>query len=435
MIYTNFTRPDGPRRNLFTYTNEVGDSRGWNFFRLARTPNAITSPSGAMDGVLFTDNTALASYVFTPNFTFEAGKTYTVSVYAKYYLDALLIVNIPSTNGFSGSSNTFNLQTGVMTGNQTTGSITSVGDGWYRCSHTATCLTTTTANWICFQSSPDVIGAGWYLWGAQVEVGGLTEYQPVVSGLEFSVEPLNHARIGWENLAYGLTPTSSTAAAGFPAIAATYPTTFEFWKPTALPAAWGIDFGSAKTVDYCGLVGDLNGATIEIQSSSNFSTWTTRGTIGPTTDRINMALFLPVEARYWRLLVTVAIPSIAVVYLGQALAMQRKIYQGHTPLTLSRMTELSNNMSDGGQYLGRSVIRKGAQTSCDWSHLTADWYRANFDPFVKAARTAPFFIGWRPESYPNELGYVWTDNDIAPQNTGPKNYMSVGVSFMGLINE
>jgi len=246
---------------------------------------------------------------------------------------------------------------------------------------------------------------------------------------------LDHARIGYQNLTYGLTPTASTSAAGFPAIAATYPTTFEFWKPTALPAAWGIDFGSAKTVDYCGLVGDLNGATVEIQSSSNFSTWTTRGTIGPTTDRINMALFLPVEARYWRLLVTVAIPSIAVVYLGQALAMQRKIYQGHTPLTLSRMTELSNNMSDGGQYLGRSVIRKGAQTSCDWSHLTADWYRANFDPFVKAARTAPFFIGWRPESYPNELGYVWTDNDIAPQNTGPKNYMSVGVSFMGLINE
>ena len=249
------------------------------------------------------------------------------------------------------------------------------------------------------------------------------------------VPDLGHARIGYQNLTYGLTPTASSAAAGFPAIAATYPTTFEYWTPTALPATWAVDLGAAQFVDYCGLVGNLNGATVAIQSSSDNATWTTRGTITPTIDRINMALFLQASLRYWRLSITGGIPNIAVVYIGKTLAMQRKIYQGHTPLNLSRTTELSNNMSDGGQYLGRSVIRKGAQTSCDWSHLTADWYRANFDPFVKAARTAPFFIAWRPEQYPNELGYVWTENDIAPQNSGPKNYMSVSVSFMGLINE
>ena len=246
---------------------------------------------------------------------------------------------------------------------------------------------------------------------------------------------LNHARIGYQNLTYGLTPTASTAAAGFPAIAATYPTTFEYWTPTALPATWSVDFGTSKAVDYCGIVGDLNGATVAIQSSANNSTWTTRGTIGPTSDRINMALFLEQAARYWRLSVTGGFPNIAVVYLGKALAMQRKIYQGHTPLTLSRTTELSNNMSETGQYLGRSITRKGAQTSCNWSHLKADWYRANFDQFVKAARTGPFFIGWRPESYPAELGYVWTDGDIAPTNSGPRDFMSVGVNFMGLINE
>lgn len=246
---------------------------------------------------------------------------------------------------------------------------------------------------------------------------------------------LNHARIGHQNLTFGLTPTASTSAAGYPAIAATYPTTFEYWKPTALPATWTVDMGTSKAIDYCGIVADLNGATIAVQSSPDNTTWTTRGSIGPTTDRINMALFVEVTERYWRLSIANGLPNIAVVYIGKALAMQRKIYQGHTPLTLSRTTELSNNMSDTGQYIGRSIIRKGAQTSCNWSHLTADWYRANFDPFVKAARTGPFFIGWRPEQYPNELGYVWTDNDIAPQNSGPKNYMNVGMNFMGLINE
>jgi len=246
---------------------------------------------------------------------------------------------------------------------------------------------------------------------------------------------LNHARIGYRNLAFGLTPTASTAATGHPAISATYPTTFEFWTPTALPATWRLNFGIPKVVDYVGLVGDMNGCTIAIESSDNNSTWVARQTQTNVTDRINMFLFDAVPARYWRLSISVAIPRIAVVYIGESLAMQRKIYQGHTPLTLSRETELSNNMSEGGQYLGRSIIRKGASTSAEWQHLKAAWYRANFDPFVKSAREYPFFIGWRPQQYPNELGFVWTGGDLSPQVTGPRDFVSVSMSFRGLINE
>jgi len=252
----------------------------------------------------------------------------------------------------------------------------------------------------------------------------------------FAPDPdLNHARIGYQNLAFGLTPTASSAATGHPAIAATYPTTFEFWQPTALPATWAVDLGSAKAVDYLGMVGDMEGCTVALQSSTDNSTWTTQETRTGLTDRINLFLIAPVTARYWRLSITVAIPRLAVAYIGQTLAMQRKIYQGHTPLTLSRETELSNNMSEGGQYLGRSIIRKGASTSTDWQHLKAAWYRANFDPFVKSAREYPFFIGWRPQQYPSELGFVWTGGDIAPDNSGPRDFMSVGMTFRGLINE
>jgi hypothetical protein len=246
---------------------------------------------------------------------------------------------------------------------------------------------------------------------------------------------LYHARIGWQNLTFGRTPTASSSATGRLPIAATYPTTFEYWRPSALPATWTVDLGTAQTVDYLGLVGDMNGATVTLQSSTDNSTWTTVDTRTGVTDRINMMLFAPVTARYWRITVDVQFVNLAVVYLGQALAMQRRIYQGHTPLTLSRDTELSNNMSEGGQYLGRSIIRKGASTQATWQHLKADWYRANFDPFVKAARTMPFFIAWRPVQYPGELGFVWVDGDIAPDNTGPRDFMSVGMGFRGLINE
>jgi hypothetical protein len=244
---------------------------------------------------------------------------------------------------------------------------------------------------------------------------------------------LTHARIGWENLSYGKTPTASSSAAGFPAIAATYPTTFEFWKPTAVPATWAIDCGWDVQVDYLGLVGDFAGATVAIQSSPDNSTWTTHQT-ETIMQRVSMFLFSQVTARYWRILVSDVIPSVACVYFGKSLAMQRRIYQGHSPLTLSRETELSNNRSEGGQYLGRSIVRTGVQTSASWSHLTAQWYRSEFDPFVVAARTAPFFMAWRPSQYPQEMGFVWTDGDIAPSNTGPRDMMSVDLTVRGLYN-
>jgi hypothetical protein len=148
-----------------------------------------------------------------------------------------------------------------------------------------------------------------------------------------------------------------------------------------------------------------------------------------------MFLFGTITARYWRIRVRNAIAKIAVVYVGAALAMQRKIYQGHTPITLSRITETTQNTSETGQYLGRSIIRKGLKTSCEYQHLTADWYRANFDPFVEAAREAPFFYAWRPIQYPDELGFVWTNGDIRPTNTGPRNFMSVSFSVTGIANE
>jgi hypothetical protein len=255
----------------------------------------------------------------------------------------------------------------------------------------------------------------------------------IQSGYEPTPDLL-HSRIGIQSIVQGKTPTASSAATGYPAIAATYPTTFEYWKPSTVPATWAIDNGADVACDYFGLVGDFNGATINVQSSPDNSTWTTQVSGAPT-GRVAMFLFESVTARYWRIQVTGAVPSIAVVYIGAALAMQRKLYQGHTPLTLSRITETTQNTSETGQYLGRSIIRKGLQTSCEYQHLTADWYRANFDPFVEAARESPFFYAWRPEQYPAEVGFVWTTGDIRPSNTGPRNFMSVGFKVAGIAND
>lgn len=253
----------------------------------------------------------------------------------------------------------------------------------------------------------------------------------LVATLPEGDQPLTHARIGYHNIAFGKTPTASSAAVGFPAIAASYETTFEFWRPVGLPATWAIDNTTPVECDYAGVVGSIIGCTIRVQSSDDGVVWTTHMEAAAEY-RVAMLLFPRVTAQYWRVVFDTVNPDVAVIYIGKALAMQRAIYQGHSPLTLSRVTELSNNISQGGQYLGRSVERMGNECDASWSHLKAAWYRENFDPFVIAAQTKPFFFAWRPLSFPKEVGYMWTGGDIKPVNSGPRDFMSVSLPMSGI---
>jgi hypothetical protein len=243
--------------------------------------------------------------------------------------------------------------------------------------------------------------------------------------------PLKNSRIGYETITFGKTPVASSTATGFSALAPTYPTTFEYWQPTTVPATWAIDNTTEAVCDYAGVTGDIEGVTIQVQSSENNSTWVTQ-VEGVATKKVAMFLFPQIGARYWRLRFVNQVPKVSVIYIGKALAMQRSIYVGHSPITLSRMTEVNNNVSEGGQYLGRSIIRSGVRTNAAYQHLTADWYRANFDPFAKSARQYPFFFAWRPTTYPQEVGFVWTGADIQPQNTGPRDFMAVSFDMTGI---
>ena len=98
--------------------------------------------------------------------------------------------------------------------------------------------------------------------------------------------------------------------------------------------------------------------------------------------------------------------------------MTRTIFGGHSPITLSAKTEYRNSVSETGQWLGRSIARQGTETEYSFTLVDDLWYRENFQPFVESAKTNPFFIAWRPDLYPDEVAYVWTTEDIKPQNRG-----------------
>ena len=175
------------------------------------------------------------------------------------------------------------------------------------------------------------------------------------------------------------------------------------------------DDGVEITVSYAATVG---GALTEID------------TITPTDNGAIMLTFTAVTAAEIAIETnaTTAGLEIGVVYAGAALVMPVALYGGHSPIDLSGTTEYQSVMSDSGQFLGRSIIRKGAATSFAWQFLEPAWYRSTFQPFVESAKRLPFFIKWRPDMF-ETAALCYTDRDIKPVNMGGgSGLMSVDVS-------
>jgi hypothetical protein len=124
----------------------------------------------------------------------------------------------------------------------------------------------------------------------------------------------------WNNIFTSGTLSASSEAAGYPKENAVSEATYNAWQPTTLPATLTIDKGSAVSVDSAALVAHncgTKGNTVEIQSSTDNITYTTRGTVVPTDDTTILMLFTSVSARYWRFRFTNGI----VPYVGVAMAL------------------------------------------------------------------------------------------------------------------
>jgi hypothetical protein len=212
--------------------------------------------------------------------------------------------------------------------------------------------------------------------------------------------------------------------------------TWDYWQPSILPATLKVDAATAADVDYVGIASHTlgtSGNTVDIQYSDDDSNWTTEQTIQPDNDEPVMALFTKSAHRYWRLRITGGTPPLmGVVNIGKVLEMQQRYYVDSTPLPMARTATMLPTRSERGQYLGRSLRRTGVETEVSFEHLGAAWYRQHMEPFVKHALTGGYFFAWYPSKYPKEVGYVWTNEPIVPENTGPGDYMAVSWTVVGV---
>ena len=125
-------------------------------------------------------------------------------------------------------------------------------------------------------------------------------------------------------------------------------------------------------------------------------------------------------------------PKIAVLYAGKSIVLERNIYVGHTPITMGIERNAVNGVSESGQYLGEVIRNRSLITSVSLQNLTADWYRANLEPFFDRNPRPPCFWAWRPTDYPAEVAYCWIEGDPRPVNQRTNGMMSVSWQFRGI---
>ena len=179
------------RTNLLTYSDDLSNAAWGTSTTGSVTVNSVISPDGTLSADLFTEDTSTGIHAKDfPGVTFVTSTVYTATVYAKAKGSRWLELGFPATV-FTARFGRFDLLNGVLGTSDAgvTNSITNVGNGWYRCSITATCVSGAGSRVAIFinntSGSRTYTGDGYsglYIWGAQLEAGAFpTSYIPTVA--------------------------------------------------------------------------------------------------------------------------------------------------------------------------------------------------------------------------------------------------------------
>ena len=257
--------------------------------------------------------------------------------------------------------------------------------------------------------------------------------------------------IGWQSIITLANLSASSSNTEKPITNLWNPDTDKLWESdtlsTDLTEYIYVDNATAETIDYFGIARhNLGTAGIEytLQSSTDDTHWddVTDPTV-PGDDRAIMHYFDARTDGYWRLklVCTDTEPTIAHMKLGQAMLLERPIFVGHEPETLSQRVKKQIHASESGQYTGQIVTRRYHQGMVKQENTTQSFIRNELVPFIKHVNNngddtdvaqGPFFFAWRPADWPLELIYGWTNDQIRPTNQSFNGLMEYSFKIEGI---
>lgn len=230
------------------------------------------------------------------------------------------------------------------------------------------------------------------------------------------------------DLSGAVTTASSTAAASgtttFDAANAVDGLTYDYWQAAAAGAQWlKIALTASAPVDFLGLAAhDLGSrvASVLLEGSQDNAAWTTiLAAFTPANDKPLLKL-LPavVSYRYYRVTFTPGngIQKIGALMLGRATPLQRGVRVGHKPAPFARNVEYTTTQAEGGNFLGRSVLRVSNDIDIALTHITDAWYREKLEVFALKSETKPWFFMWDKWRRPDEVFFGFATERPIPSN-------------------
>lgn len=284
----------------------------------------------------------------------------------------------------------------------------------------------------------------------------------------------DYAYIGYNNLAAisSTTITGLNISSGFSANAAANWQAFDFVQFDSGACSLIFDCGQTQIVDYMALAGhtlfSTNADDIKFESANlpNFIDAKTLMLLGidsggdlpiysgsqalntvtmidAQTVKYNPVVsfrFDPVSARYYRLTFTAAaICRVGVIALGKLMEFQRGFYGGFSPPSLNEQIDVTNNKSESGQYLGRSIVRNGVSPiTIELDPVTRAWVDTVWTPFRDHADLLPFVFKWGLNPLADNMLAVqksWSNAKLSKRiyrGSCKTEWMSVGVNFEGV---
>jgi hypothetical protein len=250
----------------------------------------------------------------------------------------------------------------------------------------------------------------------------------------------NYPLVAWNNLGASGTWSTTTGSEVASAAYAGTGTTYDQWEATPNGAGFArleVDLGSAKSVSFVGIAAhnaaDI-GATVRIDTSADGLTYTAGPDTETPTDNQALAFyFVAASHRYWGIsfINCTDNPIVGVAFVGNPLTMAQPIYQNYNPPITPTEVALQSNVSEGGHLLGSSAVKKASTASAQITHIPAATIRGaawkGFQTHFNAG--GGFFWAWRPTKY-GDLYWSWrAGGALAPDNNGPKDYMSATLNM------
>lgn len=251
------------------------------------------------------------------------------------------------------------------------------------------------------------------------------------------------AWLGWKNWANNIntTITAATTQAGYYANSLKNWLPWDFWQGNSGSGNIDFDCFYVLNVNYLALAAHTfgtNTATLEFYGATDSSFTGAElifsQAVSPSTANPVLCFKFDTKTyRYYRLRYTGADDAVrlGVIAFGLRTEFEIGFYGGFPTPKWNDDAEVTNSRSEGGVFLGRSVLRTGIKpVSLTIEPVTHAWVNNEFLPFKEHATSYPFFLAWG--STYNENNVFAIQNVWAQAKLKNRVHATVGLTFEGV---